>query len=753
MKQSKNTSTSKKPDTNSADTKKSHSKKTNRNKAAAKKPANKKRAGKGRTKSPVSKSPNKVRSTPTAKAQSAAPRARATSTSTVPAANFPSDVPLTPDALHTWIATHLGVRIARTSLIEHHAAPFDYLVHTFFEGNVPQDVARAYQPVFRAPRPKSPPENKPAALITDSQSTNPLPPSSSSSSSKSKSSSLPSSPDCTVWANRGGGKTFLAAIATLLDLLFKRACQVRILAGSIEQGRRMHDHLRSFLERDELGHITYRITARRISIPAMKSAVEILAASQASVRGTRVQKLRCDEVDLFDHELWSAAQLVTRSLPNVPGPWGTTIRGSVEALSTMHKPFGLMWKLVGDPNVARASRPCSDLLVTVTTESAVVEPPCAPPPNAIDAASLSSPPSLRDPRALRGESSSSTPRTLFRWGLLDVLEHCPPERDCSICPLEPECQGRAKFTPLTCEGHITIDDAVNMKFRVGRETWESEMLCLRPSRSSAVYPEFDPRIHVRRWHGLTSPCEISSSSSFSFMIAGFDFGYRSEAVILLAGVTRTGRVHIIREHCKREQILDQQIDALDRWREERLFRFRNQPGHEPPLEFVGTDPAGNAKDPHTGKTSAQLLTARGYQVRNRASEIYPGLNLVRDLLNPAWMPRVARRSAPVSSVSSFSSSLLTNSPATSSLSPRSAWGPSLFRGDQYDPSLDFAPKLLIDPCCTRLIECLSRYHFNESKPESLEPEKDGFDHACDALRYMILNHVNPYKSEVSNYTH
>ncbi len=662
MKKPKNTSKRKKTGNTNRSSKKSGSKKAdtkriNRKKFDARKRAGKKRAKQRCAKSASPKSPNAARRAPKAN-----PAPASSAISTTSHADFPADVPLTPDALHTWIATHLGVRIARSALIPQHAAPFDYLCHTFFEGT------------------------------------------------------HDSSPDCTVWANRGGGKTFLAAIATLLDLLFKRGCQVRILAGSIEQGRRMHDHLRTFLERDELGHIAHRITARRISIPAMKSAVEILAASQTSVRGTRVQKLRCDEVDLFDHELWSAAQLVTRSLPNVPGPWGTTIRGSVEALSTMHKPFGLMWKLVGDPNVPRASSPRSDL--------APIADPSGPNPAPNPNHNLSPSSSLSTPQ--------KTDRTLFRWGLLDVLEHCPPERDCSICPLEPECQGRAKFTPLTCEGHITIDDAVNMKFRVGRETWESEMLCLRPSRSSAVYPEFDTRIHVRPWHGLSSPCGISSSSSFSSMIAGFDFGYRSEAVILLAGVTRTGRIHIIREHCKREQILDQQIDALDRWREEGLFRFRNQPGHEPPLEFVGTDPAGNAKDSHTGKTSAQLLTARGYQVRNRASEIYPGLSLVRDLLNPAWSPR---RSA-----------------ASSSLSPRSAWGPSLFRGDQYDPSLDPGPKLLIDPCCTRLIECLSRYHFDESKPESLEPEKDGFDHACDALRYMILNHVNPFTSEVRDYT-
>ena len=41
--------------------------------------------------------------------------------------------------------------------------------------------------------------------------------------------------DCVVWANRSGGKTELAAVATLLDCIFKPGCQVRILGGSGEQ--------------------------------------------------------------------------------------------------------------------------------------------------------------------------------------------------------------------------------------------------------------------------------------------------------------------------------------------------------------------------------------------------------------------------------------------------------------------------------------------------------------------------------------
>lgn len=55
--------------------------------------------------------------------------------------------------------------------------------------------------------------------------------------------------DAVVWANRGGGKTRLAAVATLLDCIFKSNCQVRILAGSGEQAGRMYDYLRSFLRK------------------------------------------------------------------------------------------------------------------------------------------------------------------------------------------------------------------------------------------------------------------------------------------------------------------------------------------------------------------------------------------------------------------------------------------------------------------------------------------------------------------------
>src|SRR5688500_4801688 len=45
--------------------------------------------------------------------------------------------------------------------------------------------------------------------------------------------------DMVVWASRGGGKTRLGAVATLLDLVHKPGVQVRILGGSLEQSRKM----------------------------------------------------------------------------------------------------------------------------------------------------------------------------------------------------------------------------------------------------------------------------------------------------------------------------------------------------------------------------------------------------------------------------------------------------------------------------------------------------------------------------------
>jgi hypothetical protein len=233
--------------------------------------------------------------------------------------------------------------------------------------------------------------------------------------------------DAVVWANRGGGKTELAAIATLLDCVFKPNCQVRILGGSGEQSTRMYEYLVNFLHKgfDEfLAGAALKDRCRFVN----NSAVEVLTQSVTSVRGQHVQKLRCDEVELFDEDVFAAAKFTTHSTDN--------LTAAMEVISTMHRPYGLMQKLV-----------------TSAQETAV---------------------------------------PVFKWCLWEVIEKCT-DRSCSRCRLSQDCQGRAK----QASGYLRIDDCVTQMSRASRAGWESEMLCKRPNVENVVFDEFNPAIHVK----------------------------------------------------------------------------------------------------------------------------------------------------------------------------------------------------------------------------------------------------------------
>ncbi|MEM6749925.1 MAG: hypothetical protein AAGA57_05180 [Planctomycetota bacterium] len=243
--------------------------------------------------------------------------------------------------------------------------------------------------------------------------------------------------DTVVWASRGAGKTLLGAVATMLDLAFRPGVQVRILAGSLEQGQRMYEHLRALAERPILRPaLDGAPTQRRLAL-AHGGRVEVLAGSQRSVRGVRVHRLRCDEVDELDPDLWQAAQLTTVSQQpqssenNAPPP----IPGAVEALSTLHRPHGLM------ANLTRRAQADGRLL---------------------------------------------------RWNALDVAARCEPQRPCEGCPLWNDCQGRAK----QARGFIPIEDLIQQRLRVSDTTWEAEMMCRRPTRSDVVYAGFSRERHV-----------------------------------------------------------------------------------------------------------------------------------------------------------------------------------------------------------------------------------------------------------------
>jgi hypothetical protein len=394
----------------------------------------------------------------------------------------------TDDQLASWVELFTELKIPRQRVCPHHNSPFDYLRHTYFEPTR----------------------------------------------------------DCVVWAPRGGGKTRLAALATLLDLLHKPGCSVRILGGSKDQSMRMWEHLFPDLTRlaeDKLDNKSR--SATRVAL-SNGSTAAVLTQSQRAVRGLRVQKLRCDEVELFKPEIWEAAQLVTKSRPGASG--------AIEAISTFHQPWGLMSRIV--------------------------------------------------------ESARARDVKVYQWCTLDVLERCPPERPCEGCPLWDECKGIAK---TKCAGFVSIDDAVAMKGRVSKSTWESEMLCLRPKIDGSVFPMFDPGLHVR--------AEIENASASEICLA-IDFGFAAPFVCLWLRSFEDGTTHAIDEYVQSGVQVERHIEQIQ-------SRSRGS------VARLSCDPAGAGRNDQTAASNVALLRQHGFNVKFRKSRIVEGLELIRAALLPA----------------------------------------------------------------------------------------------------------------------
>jgi hypothetical protein len=399
----------------------------------------------------------------------------------------------THERLHDWVSHFLGVRVPRKAVCAHHVAPFEYLKKVYFEPGH----------------------------------------------------------DVIVWAPRGGGKTRLGAIATLLDLLHKPAVQVRILGGSLEQSLKMWEHLRPDLERlvpDQLkpdGKLRQRVEL----LDGSRAAV--LAQSQRAVRGLRVQKLRCDEVELFQPDVWEAAHFVSRSVTDGNG---RPVRGAIEAMSTYHKPWGLMRGVID--NALKKNIP------------------------------------------------------VLKWCILDVLEKCPPERDCATCELYEECRGAAKNS----EGFFKIDDAIAIKRRSSVEHWRSEMLCEEPSTEGAVFKTFSREKHVRA-HEI-------EAARWKEIAWGVDFGFNDPFVCLWIVTTHAGEFHVVDEYVRRGRVMHEHLAELEgrRWGKPR---------------WIGCDPSGSSPNDQTAKSNIDLLRRRGYRVRTCGGKIVDGVELIRAALQPA----------------------------------------------------------------------------------------------------------------------
>ena len=298
--------------------------------------------------------------------------------------------PRTRRDLKNYVKVFLGIDVPDTKICPEHNSPMDYLWYTYHESSFANGESN-HKPQI--------PNHKPRTTNNDA----------------------------IIWANRAGGKTELAAIATLADCVFKPGCQVRILGGSGEQAGRMYEYLTGFLNTGFEQFLAGPVLKDKCHF-TNGSAVEVLTQSATSVRGQHVHKLRCDELELFDEDVFAAAKFTTHSTAG--------ITAAMEMISTMHRPFGLMQRVVS--SAGRFGTP------------------------------------------------------IFKWCVWEVIERCT-DRSCSRCPLWPDCGGKAK----KAVGYLKIDDCITQMRRASRAAFEAEMLCKKPSLENVVFDEFEPAVHVQ----------------------------------------------------------------------------------------------------------------------------------------------------------------------------------------------------------------------------------------------------------------
>jgi phage terminase large subunit len=161
-------------------------------------------------------------------------------------------------------------------------------------------------------------------------------------------------------------------------------------------------------------------------------------------------------------------------------------------------------------------------------------------------------------------------------------------------------------------------------------------------------------------------------------IAGMDFGFRSDTAILFARERDDGALVIEHEFVARERVLERHIETVKEFMRER--------GGIGALKWLAADPSGNNRNEQTGEANIALMRGAKIPARGRKMSNVDGFRLVRARLAPA----------------------------------------------------DGPVRLFIHARCTRLIESLRRYHFKPGTDgRCQEPAKGQWDHACDALRYLI----------------
>lgn len=163
--------------------------------------------------------------------------------------------------------------------------------------------------------------------------------------------------DFIIWyAMRGSGKTYSLSMLSWLESIFKKRCKTTVLGGSLEQSTKAVGYLQYLwdlfgaLAVDQFTSNNIEVFKKDILVNGAVagrgykltngSEVQALAASPKSVRGPHPQKLRLDELDEMEENIYNSA------LGQPKANYG--IKDNIVISSTLHHPFGLMTKVIDE---------------------------------------------------------------------------------------------------------------------------------------------------------------------------------------------------------------------------------------------------------------------------------------------------------------------------------------------------------------------------------------------------------------------
>ena len=143
--------------------------------------------------------------------------------------------------------------------------------------------------------------------------------------------------------------------------------------------------------------------------------------------------------------------------------------------------------------------------------------------------------------------------------------------------------------------------------RSSTSAFQAEMLCNRPNLDNAVFPEFNPKTHVK---------DIEYTESLPLYRA-IDFGFVNPFVCLWIQVDDNGCVYVIDEYIRSRATIDVHGKEM----------IKRMPGTENSVKATFCDPAGAGRNDVTGTSPVKELRSLGVNCRYKKTPSSPASNL------------------------------------------------------------------------------------------------------------------------------